>query len=189
MKKLLLTLSVAAICTSSAFSQETISAADATDIQGTFVDATSSAGAHYQPLESLKLGAYTFAFTPNTASSSSQMPAYYTGDKATIRVYFDNGITITNADADIQSIVLNCKSIAGINVPDGITTTEGQVVVNTSAKTITWTRPETDVVMNTVTLRLPASKGSDNKNPNVQINSVTFTTVGGEVTPRSLLQR
>lgn len=37
MKKLLLTLSAVAICSSAAFAQETISLKDATDIQGTYV--------------------------------------------------------------------------------------------------------------------------------------------------------
>lgn len=111
------------------------------------------------------------------------MPAYYTGDNATLRVYKDNGITITNADADLKVIVLNYKSIAGIDATNAITTTEGTVEVNTSAKTITWTRPETEQIINTVALRLPAGKSADNKNPNIQINSVTFTTVGSIVTP------
>ncbi len=184
MKKLLLTLSAAAICTSAVFAEETILTKDATDIQGTYVAATSSAGEHYQPLESLKLGAYSLTFSPNTTTNAGQQPAYYTGDNATIRVYLDNSITITNADVNLQKVVLNCKSIAGVNADNNLTVSEGgSVEVNTSAKTITWTRPETEQIISTLTLRLPDKKDSSNKNPNVQISSLTFVKVGESETP------
>lgn len=78
---------------------------DATDIEGTFVeetyksDGSVQAAAHYQPLESLKIGDYTFKFTSTNSNASSQ-PAYYyatstnTNQQKTIRIYDGTSMTI-----------------------------------------------------------------------------------------------
>lgn len=105
MKKLLLTLATVAMCGFASYAAETtLEVKDATDIKGTDVpekpaEGTSNGQArHIQPLESLKLGDYSFTFTQGENKNTA--PAYYysmTGkpDVRTIRLYANNTMTIT----------------------------------------------------------------------------------------------
>lgn len=106
MKKLLLTLATVAMCGFASYAAETtLEVKDATDIKGTDVpekpaEGTSpGAGRHIQPLESLKLGDYSFTFAQGTNKNTA--PAYYypmsTNENGTItiRLYANNTMTIT----------------------------------------------------------------------------------------------
>lgn len=116
MKKLLLTLATVAMCGFASYAAEvTLEVKDATDIKGTDVpekpaEGTSNGQArHIQPLNSLKIGDYSFTFERGTNKNNA--PAYYysmTGkpDVRTIRVYQDNVMTITvPAGKEFASIV------------------------------------------------------------------------------------
>lgn len=105
MKKLLLTLATVAMCGFASYAAETtLEVKDATDIKGTDVpekpaEGTSpGAGRHIQPLESLKIGDYSFTFANNGGKTE---PAYYysmstsQNDNRTIRLYASNSMTIT----------------------------------------------------------------------------------------------
>ena len=105
MKKLLLTLATVAMCGFASYAAETtLEVKDATDIKGTDVpekpaECTSpGAGRHIQPLESLKIGDYSFTFANNGGKTE---PAYYysmstsQNDNRTIRLYASNSMTIT----------------------------------------------------------------------------------------------
>lgn len=105
MKKLLLTLATVAMCGFASYAAETtLEVKDATDIKGTDVpekpaEGTSpGAGRHIQPLESLKIGDYSFIFANNGGKTE---PAYYysmstsQNDNRTIRLYASNSMTIT----------------------------------------------------------------------------------------------
>lgn len=106
MKKLLLTLATVAMCGFASYAAETtLEVKDATDIKGTDVpekpaEGTSNGQArHIQPLESLKLGDYSFTFAQGTNKNTA--PAYYypmsTNENGTItiRLYANNTMTIT----------------------------------------------------------------------------------------------
>lgn len=106
MKKLLLTLATVAMCGFASYAAETtLEVKDATDIKGTDVPekpaegASPGAGRHIQPLESLKLGDYSFTFAQGTNKNTA--PAYYypmsTNENGTItiRLYANNTMTIT----------------------------------------------------------------------------------------------
>ncbi len=105
MKKLLLTLATVAMCGFASYAAETtLEVKDATDIKGTDVpekpaEGTSNGQArHIQPLESLKIGDYSFTFGNNGGKTE---PAYYysmstsQNDVRTIRLYANNTMTIT----------------------------------------------------------------------------------------------
>lgn len=105
MKKLLLTLATVAMCGFASYAAETtLEVKDATDIKGTDVpekpaEGTSKGQArHIQPLESLKIGDYSFTFGNNGGKTE---PAYYysmstsQNDVRTIRLYANNTMTIT----------------------------------------------------------------------------------------------
>lgn len=109
MKKLLLTLATVAMCGFASYAAETtLVVNDATDIKGTDVperpagtngDKDNGQARHFQPLESLKLGDFSFTFAQGTNEKSA--PAYYysmsTAAKqtCTIRLYNGNAMTIT----------------------------------------------------------------------------------------------
>lgn len=105
MKKLLLTIATVAMCGFASYAAEiTLEVKDATDIKGTDVPEKPAEGnsngqaRHIQPLESLKLGDYSFTF--NQGENKNTAPAYYysmTGkpDVRTIRLYANNTMTIT----------------------------------------------------------------------------------------------
>lgn len=116
MKKLLLTLATVAMCGFASYAAETtLEVKDATDIKGTDVpekpaEGTSNGQArHIQPLESLKLGDYSFTFSNNGGKTE---PAYYysmstsQNDIRTIRLYVNNSMTITApAGKEFASVV------------------------------------------------------------------------------------
>lgn len=109
MKKLLLTLATVAMCGFASYAAETtLVVNEATDIKGTDVperpagtngDKDNGQARHFQPLESLKLGDFSFTFAQGTNEKSA--PAYYysmsTAAKqtCTIRLYTGNTMTIT----------------------------------------------------------------------------------------------
>ena len=181
MKKLFLTLSAAALATVAVNAEVTLSMADAYDIQGTYVEASGNAGEHYQPLESLKVGDFTFTTTSGGNENSSQIPAYYTGSNATIRVYLSNTLQISNPDVDLCSIEFTCKSLKGVSANNPITVNGGGTITYNGSK-FTWTRPATDQIINEITLSIPSQKDGST-NPNVQISSIVVTGVGEQETP------
>jgi hypothetical protein len=142
MKKLLLTLATVAMCGFASYAAETtLEVKDATDIKGTDVpekpaEGTSNGQArHIQPLESLKLGDYSFTFTQGENKNTA--PAYYysmTGkpDVRTIRLYANNTMTIT-APAG--------KEFASVKAYQG--TTETVVYNGEKATTCTFTATAT----------------------------------------------
>ena len=142
MKKLLLTLATVAMCGFASYAAETtLEVKDATDIKGTDVpekpaEGTSNGQArHIQPLESLKLGNYSFTFTQGENKNTA--PAYYysmTGkpDVRTIRLYANNTMTIT-APAG--------KEFASVKAYQG--TTETVVYNGEKATTCTFTATAT----------------------------------------------
>lgn len=110
MKKLLLTLATVAMCGFASYAAETtLVVNDATDIKGTDVperpagtngDKDNGQARHFQPLESLKLGDYSFTFALGTNEKKSAPAYYYSMSTAakqtcTIRLYTGNTMTIT----------------------------------------------------------------------------------------------
>lgn len=108
MKKVLLTLAAVAMAFTVGAAETTLEVKDATDIKGTDVperpagtngDKDKGQARHFQPLESLKLGDYSFSFSQGTNEKNA--PAYYysmsTADKqvCTVRLYANNTMTIT----------------------------------------------------------------------------------------------
>ena len=144
MKKLLLTLAAVASFTF-AQAEVTLKVIDATDIKGTEIAEKPGEGSsngearHVQPLESLKLGDYSFSFTSGTNKTNA--PAYYwsmTGkeDIRTIRLYGGNTMTIS-APAGTTMKQIEFKGSNG-NASANPTATNGTLVV--SGKTaMTWT--------------------------------------------------
>lgn len=116
MKKLLLTLATVAMCGFASYAAETtLEVKDATDIKGTDVpekpkdDNSNGQARHIQPLESLKIGDYSFTFANNGGKTE---PAYYysmstsQNDIRTIRLYTSNSMTITApAGKEFASVV------------------------------------------------------------------------------------
>lgn len=116
MKKLLLTLATVAMCGFASYAAETtLEVKDATDIKGTEVPEkpaegnNNGTGRHYQPLESLKIGDYSFTFAQGTNKTA---PAYYypmstnPNGTITIRLYANNTMTITApAGKEFASVV------------------------------------------------------------------------------------
>lgn len=116
MKKLLLTLATVAMCGFASYAAETtLEVKDATDIKGTDVPEKPAEGGsngqarHIQPLESLKIGDYSFTFANNGGKTE---PAYYysmstsQNDIRTIRLYTSNSMTITApAGKEFASVV------------------------------------------------------------------------------------
>lgn len=109
MKKLLLTLATVAMCGFASYAADvTLQVKDATDIKGTDVperpkgtngDKDNGQARHFQPLESLKLGEYSFTFAKGAEGKTD--PAYYfpmstnADGASTIRLYASNTMTIT----------------------------------------------------------------------------------------------
>ena len=78
MKKLLISVfALAGLCTMANAETTTLNVSDATDIVGIHVEAANNAAEHYQPLESLKIGDYSFAFGQNKEGAENQAPAYF----------------------------------------------------------------------------------------------------------------
>ena len=144
MKKLLLILAAVASFTF-AQAEVTLKVIDATDIKGTEIAEKPGEGSsngearHVQPLESLKLGDYSFSFTSGTNKTNA--PAYYWSmtdkeDIRTIRLYGGNTMTIS-APAGTTMKQIEFKGSNG-NASANPTATNGTLVV--SGKTaMTWT--------------------------------------------------
>ncbi len=188
MQKYLLTLAAAALAAGTMMAEDTtLSVASATDIQGTFTETQYKAdgsgvqaAAHYQPLESLKIG--DFAFTFGTEEGFSSEPALYMNNEATtpvtIRLYKLNVMTISfPAETKVGSITWNFKSLKGL---DNITVSSGEASVDADAKTLVWNN---SAEATTVTFTMPSVKGSDGNNPNVQIESFTVSAEGAIIIP------
>lgn len=133
---------------------------DATDIDGTYfaeVPASSTGngtGAHYQPLNSLKISGWSFKFSKNTGTTE---PAFYypmstnTTGKASVRIYKSNTATIVApAGTKFNKVVV---------VPDN----------STSATTV-----YSGEAVSEFTLTAPGT---------VRINEITITTGEGSATP------
>lgn len=120
MKKLLLTLATVAMCGFASYAAETtLEVKDAKDINGTDVperpkgtngDKDNGQARHFQPLESLKLGDYSFTFAKGAEGKTD--PAYYfpmstkADGACTIRLYASNTMTITApAGKEFASVV------------------------------------------------------------------------------------
>lgn len=126
MKKFLLSMTALFMCGGFVASADDVvlNVKDATDIVGTDVaekpaDGTSNGQArHIQPLESLKVGDWSFTFSQG--ANKSNAPAYYypmstsTNGKMSVRLYKDNTVTIT-APAGVKFNKI-------VSVPDNGTT-------------------------------------------------------------------
>ncbi len=175
MNKLFLTLSSALIMSAAANAEVNLSFADATNIVGTYFEATGSAGEHYQPVESFKIG--DFSFTAVKGENGNNAPAYYTGSAATLRVYIDNSFTISNPAVDMASIEFDCKQMKNVSADHPIVANVGGTITYNGTK-FTWTRPDTEQIINEITFSTPA----ESPNANVQIKAAVVKAVG-EGTP------
>ncbi len=186
MKKSLLSLAMlASVGFAANAASETFEVKDATNIKGTYVETTYdkddatkvSVYAHYQPLQSLELGSFSFSFEENGASTK---PAYYTSktDECTIRVYAKSSMTISNdADFNMQSITFNLTKYQGLDANNMITSSAGgSFIISADGKTLIWNAPETEVIQESVTFTIPSTKGADSKSPNIQFSSVVIST-------------
>lgn len=146
MKKFLLTLAgVAALSLAANAETYTLNVDNATDIDGTFteetVKGTQTTAAHYQPLNSLTLGGFTFEFsTTNTSVTSA--PAYYYATSAnanqqkTIRIYKQTTMTITAPNGENMTSI-NFKGSNG-RAGAAYTVSNGAITF-ASATAATWT--------------------------------------------------
>ncbi len=175
MKKLLPTLAAGALAMGAYAQSVTLNVDDAQDIKGTFAeeelkdDGSVKTAAHYQPLESFKLGDYTFTFSSTNENASSQ-PAYYhatstsKNQQKTVRLYAGTTMTIT-APEGVTMYAIDTKG------SNGKTTTVGECNNGewkfTSASATTWTG-ETNSLSVTVSgsyriteLTIVTTKGGD----------------------------
>lgn len=166
MQKYLLTLAAAAMAVSSVNAADvTLSAADAADVVGTFVPEKGNTKDHYQPVESLKIGDYTFTFKAGEDVGDSSSPAlYHVNSTPTIRLYRGSQMTISfPADVEVGSVIWELSSIKGV---DQLKVNSGECVVYKDDKKVIWNNSEG---AGSITFTLPMDKGSDNANPNMQI--------------------
>ncbi len=164
MKKLLLaSLFAFGMASVSYAASVTLEIKDATDKQGT------QTKDGFQPLESFKLGDYTFSFT----TTGQTKPAYWNNDN-TLRMYLGTTMTITGGNiADVKTIVLKGKNLKGISATEVPTATGYTATYNATDKTITFVGSNTgSFVMNVY------DKKVGNTNPNYQISSITLSTDG-----------
>lgn len=127
MKKTLLALAVAAFTMSASAASYELDATTATDLVGTETperpagtDSDSDYGEakHVQPLESLKIGDFSFTFSQGSGSTA---PAYYypmstnANGKSNIRIYKNNEMTITGpADMKITGVSCTGKDVTAV---------------------------------------------------------------------------
>ncbi len=143
MKKTLLALAVAAFTMSASAASYELDATTATDLVGTETserpagtnsDSDPGEAKHVQPLESLKIGDFSFTFSQGSGSTA---PAYYyplstnANGKSNIRVYKNNDMTITGP-ADMKITGVSCT---GTNVDAVTFTCDGTNVVTFSNTT------------------------------------------------------
>lgn len=164
MKKLLLaSLFAFGMASVSYAASVTLEIKDATDKQGT------QTKDGFQPLESFKLGDYTFSFT----TTGQTKPAYWNNDN-TLRMYLGTTMTITGGNiADVKTIVLKGKNLKGISATEVPTATGYTATYNATDKTITFVGSNTgSFVMNVYDQKVGTA------NPNYQISSITLSTDG-----------
>ncbi len=181
MQKFLLTFAAAAFAAGTMMAEDvTLSVSAATDIDGTLVEATTTANAHYQPLNSLKIGDFSFTFQGGAGVQDTQLPSlYHTNATPTIRVYLGSQMTISfPASAEVGSITWTLSSIKGID--NNITCSTGEVEANNGEKTVVWNN---SAKATEVTFTLPSVKGSDKNNPNVQITGFVVSAEGTVIEP------
>ncbi len=184
MKKFLLSLAVMALGVSAA-SATVYNVNDATAIDGTDVaekpaQGTSNGTArHYDPLNSLKIGDFTFTFSKNGGSSN---PAYYfnmstsSSMQNTIRLYLKNTMTIS-AETSFGKIVMKAADIKGLTDTNLPTASAGGFTLDATNMTLTWVNSEK---VNSVTFTMPATKGN-NTNPQIRITEFDITADTGDV--------
>jgi len=149
---------------------------NATDFQGTYNEEKPAEGssygeaANYKPLQSLKIGDYTFTFTSTNTNAGSQ-PAYYysmstsKNQTQTIRVYGQTTMTVTApADAAMGQIKLN-----GSNGKDDLTVTATPGAATYSSQVVTWANSE---AVNSVSLTFSGS---------FRIKTIEISSEGGTV--------
>ncbi len=173
MRKILLSFAAIAAVASMQAESTTYSVNDATDVQGTHNETTYKTDddgnpttdvasyENYQPVESLKLGDYSFTFSANEEAKTQ--PAYYNSKSGdwTIRLYANNIMTITSTK-DLSSIAFTFASaVSGFTA----TPSEGSGTLSTDNKTYTWNRPQTEQIINSVSFTI---------DKNCRISSVTF---------------
>lgn len=178
MKKLILPLVLLAGAFSFANAEEvTLDLSTATDVKGELIPASGNNGEHYEVTE-MTVGAYKLTFTQGEGGSA---PAYYPENARPLRVYKGSTMTIAGP-VDMGSIKLVYGSLKGIDAGNLPTVDAGGTVsVNTSDKYILWNRPDTEVILNSVTFTMPTEKGADGANPNLQMTQIVVSTEQGEV--------
>lgn len=145
MKKTLLSLALV-LGTTAAFAAP-FDVNDAADIQGTFSEevpkgegSATGQAARYQPLQSLKLGDYTFTFANGEGKTE---PAYYyamstnANQDKTIRLYSTNTMTVTAPAGTTMGQI----SITGTNGKTGIVTADAGTATS-EATSIKWSTTE-----------------------------------------------
>lgn len=152
----------------------TLSADDATDVVGT--PGTGNNEGQTLELQSLKIGDFSFSFTPGTTSTNSNMPKYWsTKNGMQIRVFGSaaNTMTITSPENTVMTeikINLNAKVGCEWSVSAG----ELESVVF-EGKVVSWTSAEGE---NEVTFTC-ANNGNNTGNPQITSFEVTYTEGGG----------
>lgn len=158
MKKILLcAMAMAAVCATASAEEVTLQVKDATDIQGTLNEEVPAGegsqygnAKNYKPLESLKIGEYSFTFSMTESESE---PAYYypmstnPNGAYTIRMYggknkaAGNKMTVKCPEGKtMKSFILDCSQAdagAEVNASVGTaTTTDGKKVVWTNSDAV-----------------------------------------------------
>lgn len=184
MKKYLLTFAAAALAAGTMVAEDvTLSVASASDIQGAFVEESTTAQgttkAHYQPVESMKIGDFSFTFKAGEGTDKNQAPAlYHLNATPTLRLYKASEMTISFPEsAEVGSITCNLSNIKGI---DALTVSNGEIALQASDKKVVWNNT---AKATSVTFILPNAKGSDGNNPNMQIASFTVSANGAVIIP------
>ena len=184
MKKLLLTLATVAMCGFASYAAETtLEVKDAKDIKGTLneevapsADNQYGSAKNYKPLESLKLGDYTFTFALTEKESA---PAYYypmstnPDGATTIRLYGGKSNAAGNkmtvkcpAGKTMKSFTLDCSQ-----AEDGAEVNASVGTATTASKKVVWTNTE---AVSEVTLTIHVQ---------TRFTAITISDEEGGVTP------
>lgn len=184
MKKLLLTLATVAMCGFVSYAADvTLQVKDATDIKGTLNEEKPAGegsqygeAKNYKPLESLKLGDYTFTFSLTGEESA---PAYYyptstnPNGATTIRLYGGKSAAAGNkmtvkcpAGKTMKSLTLDCSQ-----ADDGAEVNASVGTATTASKKVVWTNNE---AVSEVTLTI---------HKQTRFTAVTISDEEGGVTP------
>lgn len=111
-----------------------------TNEDGTFVEATDKAAAHYQPVNSFNLGEYSFAFEKGSGSTE---PALYGStvasgkDEWTVRIYVNNTMTFTAPAGTTMTKVVFSDGSNGTK--DAAHTVDTGAISNVTTTGFTWT--------------------------------------------------